>query len=835
MAYELKSVFEVQDRMSAKVRKITQEVNKLDIALKRVASTAAHLNSSLNSSSNALGHVSNSYRIYNNAVNNSNNTINRNTNIINHNTNAIHNNITQISHYSSAANSMRNSISKQSSALDNLRSMLLGVTTAYLGAQGAVKAFSATIGAAAKYEQAEVAVKAIFNDNAASKAYLDMVGKMAIDSPLLNSGEMLSSSKTLVAMTKNVEELGKAWSIIERLMVLDPTQGTEGAAFALKEMWQGDALSMVERFGLSKKDLNVIKKLSIPKQIAEINKLLDGMGITQKTVNAMGETTLGYWAQLQERAEKFGRQIGNMSNSKLGKVLGDIITKLDNADLDGIAARFDAKLASITERAINIGKFLWEWREPIIYVAGAISAAMTALVGIGIITALANPISLIAAGIASAAVGMKALYDHSESFRGIISGIVGIIQGIGSLLGPIVSDFFTTLNEYLSGSLFTGILDRNQAAVNLAVGFGSAIKSSMEFAGGAIQKVNDFITTLKEQFSGGLFTGILGRDQGAVQAAVTTANLLRGAFEKIGEVINAFKAGGVSGVLATILPPSMLEDVNRMKESIGTFVSYLMERWTAIQPTIDMLKIAFQTASENVVAVLSTLWNLVGPILSVLGNALSILGDVAIMVFNNIIAPAITFSMKLFSLMWTVVGPILELLGACFKVLGTVIMWLWNTIVAPFVDYWTSGLVAGLNVVMPVLDKVGGMFKTVGGWISTAASYVSNFADTLKKIKIPDWVQKLGGKAVELAQKFVPGNYHGLSNVPYDGYTTRLHKGERVLTAQENKEFSNGKGGNGGGGITITGNTFNVREDSDIEKIAMQLAKLMEKEAVQFG
>src|SRR5690606_40048549 len=120
--------------------------------------------------------------------------------------------------------------------------------------------------------QSEVADRSIFIDDAAAKAYLEMVELKAIDSTLLNSTEMLGASKSLVAMTKNVDELAEAWSIIERLMVLDPTQGTEGAAFALKEMWQCDAMSMIERFGLNRGALNEIKKMSIPQQIAEINK-----------------------------------------------------------------------------------------------------------------------------------------------------------------------------------------------------------------------------------------------------------------------------------------------------------------------------------------------------------------------------------------------------------------------------------------------------------------------------------------------------------------------------------------------------------------------------------
>lgn len=647
-----------------------------------------------------------------------------------------------------------------SASFGGLQSTLLGLASAYLTAQGAAKAFDMTIGAAARYEQAEVAVKAIFNDTKKSSAYLQMVDKMAIDSPLLNSGEMLKSSKALVAMTKDVGELGKAWSIIERLMVLDPTQGTDGAAFALKEMWQGDALSMVERFGLSKSKLNDIKKMGIAEQNAELNKMLNKMGITQKTVNSMGETTLGYWAQIQERVDKFMRQVGNLGNSKLGDTLGKIVEAFDKTDLDSIAAKLDAKLAGIVDKAIAFGKLLWQWREPIAYVAGAIAAAVGTLAGVGVIAALANPVSLIAAGIAAAVVGFKALYDNSEMFRGAIDGIVGKVKSLWS-------------------AFKTG-------------GTGGII--SALFPPDIANQINSIVDGIKAKISG---------------------------------LMTAFKTGGFKGVLEMLISPEAIS-------AIVTRFNTLKEQFISV----------FMSIVEYVLPIIQTFWSYVQPILSALWDALKIVADVAILAWNNILAPAIVFVMKAFKLLWSFAGPMFELLGAAIGAAFKVLRLVWDTIVGPFIAFLAGGFTQAFGAASEIVDALSPVFQKVGGWISKAAGYLREFTSILGKVKIPDWIGNIGSGAVSWAKKLIPGkdggaaksHYSGLDSVPYDGYAARLHKGERVLTARENRDYSEGGGGNGaGGGVVISGNNFTVREEADIHRIAFELAKLIEQEMVQTG
>lgn len=69
----------------------------------------------------------------------------------------------------------------------------------------------------------------------------------------------------------------------------------------------------------------------------------------------------------------------------------------------------------------------------------------------------------------------------------------------------------------------------------------------------------------------------------------------------------------------------------------------------------------------------------------------------------------------------------------------------------------------------------------------------------------------------------------GIARIPYNDYTARLHEGERVLTAAEARRMDAGSGAS----VVITGNTFVVRDESDIDLIAETICeRLKEAEAI---
>ncbi|WP_447402536.1 phage tail tape measure protein [Lysinibacillus sp. fkY74-1] len=725
MAVNLTAVFRVRDQGTSRLRRITQMMDRVNRTSRATGESVSRSQTAVNRFGSAVSSTSN-----------------------------------RMNGFSASISRIHVGSNGLSASFGGLQSTLIGLASAYLGAQGAAKAFNSTILAAANYEMSSVTIGALFDDAAKTKKYMQSVEKMALDSPILNSTEMYSSSKGLIAMTKDLDTLAKTWSIIERLQLLDPAQGTEGASFAMKEMFGGDAISLSSRFELPKGELNRIKKLDPAGQVVELDKMLVKMGYTQKAVNKMSETTLSQWSQITEKAQVFGRKVGGAGNTKLGDALRNINMYLEKLDVDVIAKRLGDKLGELTDKAIAFGKLLWQWREPIVYVVGAIAAAVGTLAGVGVIAALANPVSLIAAGIAAAVVGFKALYDNSEMFRGAIDGIVG--------------------------------------------------------------KVKSLWSAFKTGGTGGLISALFPPD-----IANQINSIVDGIKAKISGLMTAFKTGGFKGVLEMLISPEAIS-------AIVTRFNTLKEQFISV----------FMSIVEYVLPIIQTFWSYVQPILSALWDALKIVADVAMLAWNNILAPAIVFVMKAFKLLWSFAGPMFELLGAAIGAAFKVLRLVWDTIVGPFIAFLAGGFTQAFGAASEIVDALSPVFQKVGGWISKAAGYLREFTSILGKVKIPDWIGNIGSGAVSWAKKLLPGggnskpdgsHYHGLDNVRYDGYRAVLHKGEAVLNRQDAEAYRNGQAGGGSSMPTINIAKMEVRKDSDIDEIAFKLAKLIGEKAMQVG
>lgn len=144
--------------------------------------------------------------------------------------------------------------------------------------------------------------------------------------------EFLTAGKSFIPTSKDNSQLEKMVNLAERLGAIDPEQGLEGAAYALKEFFSGDAVSLVERFELPRKVMNDIKNLSLDQQLKELDKYLNKIGATNELIEAQSSTAMGEWRKSTAKTAKALREMGTAGLEKITPLLRDFNKWLESAD-----------------------------------------------------------------------------------------------------------------------------------------------------------------------------------------------------------------------------------------------------------------------------------------------------------------------------------------------------------------------------------------------------------------------------------------------------------------------------------------------------------------------
>ena len=194
--------------------------------------------------------------------------------------------------------------------------------------------------------------------------------------------------------------------------------------------------------------------------------------------------------------------------------------------------------------------------------------------------------------------------------------------------------------------------------------------------------------------------------------------------------------------------------------------------------------------------------------------------------FRTFVGAVVSYVAESFRIMWSVVGPIFSLFREAAGLVLDILRLLINSAIKPFVGEMTGSFAGAAEKGASLLEKIASAAEWLGQRIQQAADALRTLRGWLQKIEMPSWI---GGitETLRPITSALPGrkrdgsHYHGLDYVPYDGYMARLHRGEAVLNRQEAEAYRNG---GGSVNVTITGNTFNVRRDSDINEIARKLA-----------
>lgn len=524
----------------------------------------------------------------------------------------------------------------------------------------------------------------------------------------------------------------------------------------------------------------------IPKLIAGISTGFGGMLAPIAAVIAVVAVLVGAFVTLWKTNEEFRDNMVGIWNS---------IKESINNFFDGVVERINAlgfDFENITEVIKTVWFALCDVLAPVF--EGAFNTIAIVLDGVfnQILSVMDIFIGLFTGNWEQLGEGVKGVVSGIvETFANLGSNILGVIGDIGAeILNKLgfekaaegfqnffdtLSDLFGKIPELLSSAIDTIVLFFTETIPN-------AFNSAIEAVQGFVDNIIEFFTvTVPEAFSTFVNETIPNAINSIVQWFEQLPYMIGYA---IGELIGYFYlfASNLWTWITTELPliiEGIIQWFAQLPSRIWEWLTGVVTN--VINWGVEMYNNAVLAASNFVngaIAWISQLPNRIWTWLtSTVSNVISWGANMvsqARSVATNFVNSFISFITSLPSKVWGIIQQIPSKVSA----IGSQ---LYN---------------AGRNIFQSLWNGIKSIGGSILGWVSDFAgkigSFVSGIIDGFKSIVS-------GANDAKSAAKSVDGKHaNGLDYVPYNGYVAELHEGERVLTKQQNREYNEGRTGQGG-------------------------------------
>lgn len=454
-----------------------------------------------------------------------------------------------------------------------------------------------------------------------------------------------------------------------------------------------------------------------------------------------------------------------------------------------------------------------------------------------------NPVILaVVAGIALLVAGFVKAYNESEEFRNAVSQL---FSAIGKLFEYIAGFVMSTL-EALQPIISVLIEVAAKLLEAILPPLVTILTTLVEVIGNILNAIAP-VLELIGQIIGVILESLMPVIQSVIDNIANVMQVISEMAQVVGDVLNLI-VGLVTGngELINESVSSLWEHLKNLASDSLKFLWELFFGWfddllelfgtskeELLQDIGDFVSNAlqkFQDWWQNVKQGFSDFWNGVvngtAEFFSNLGNKLSnFINNVARDIssfFSNIFSKFVSFISNIFSKFGSFINNLIgNINGFISNVVQKVVGFLSNLLskVVGFLSQLPSKVAGGLqNVIQTIIGFVSKFFDS-------GAKLFSSFWNGLKSVwnniwgwitgivdKIRSVISDITGAFSNAFSGFWNGSHaNGLDYVPFDGYVAQLHKGERVLTKQENEDYNSGNQNNGTGGDVY--NFYNTKPD----------------------
>ena len=446
------------------------------------------------------------------------------------------------------ASGLSQSLSSFGSSMQSVGTVALGAVGGGLLALGGGMAATAFSGLSlnSTMENVTAQLNAFTKDGAKSAQILEMIRDRAAKTPF-EFDEMASSAASLLPASKASGQ--GLESLIEKAEILaasNPSEGLEGAAFALREAVSGDFTSIIERFNLPRTYINKLKDDGVP-ALEIVSRAMKEVGFDTDLVSNLAETASGRWSTFKDTFQTFAATITKpifdtfsnglgsankwleVSAPKLNDLANIISITVDTAvhaftqSLGGAGGAFTSLIDSViggieifsgvtsalitwgtegellTTRNFGLEGSISEVADSIVnfvvQIMGGVAAVQSFIAPI--VTAVAEFLSwkdvMVVLGVAVGSVVLPALATLAATLLPIVASVGAVIAASALLRNAWESDFL---------GMRTAVTDFANAVTNLVGGTDfSALKNN------AVESFSDIGATIKNFFSGDISMG----------------------------------------------------------------------------------------------------------------------------------------------------------------------------------------------------------------------------------------------------------------------------------------------------------------------------------------